>query len=275
MVRYDHGPYFHFHYVHPYYHRKYVFVSLGGWWPVNYSYVRYYWYGYHPWRWYGYYPLASEVQGSTYNYYTYNYYDGQLSGAGESVNGIVSADENTFADVRERLAQQSAEQPQEKTLADTYFENGVKAFENGDWASAADYFAKSMDLADEDMILPFAYSQALFAGERYADAAAVLKTALEKVEPEKEGVFYPRGLYQDEEKLLEQIGQLAEQAELYGFRSELQLLLGYQLLGVEQTESAKEHLQEAAETPEYAEVSELLISLLEKIRAEEIENNSP
>jgi len=75
-VYYDCGPWFGFRYVYPYYHRKYIFISLGGYWPFDYCYARYYWYGCHPYYWYGYYPVAQEVQGDTYNYYTYNYYTG-------------------------------------------------------------------------------------------------------------------------------------------------------------------------------------------------------
>jgi|GEM_PF-1889536 len=41
---------------------------------MDYGYIRYYWYGCHPYYWCGYYHVAQEVQGDTYNYYTYNYY---------------------------------------------------------------------------------------------------------------------------------------------------------------------------------------------------------
>ena len=40
-------------YYYPSYHRKYLFVSLGGYWPYSYRYQRYYWYGCHPYYWYG------------------------------------------------------------------------------------------------------------------------------------------------------------------------------------------------------------------------------
>jgi hypothetical protein len=60
-VWYNWGPYWSLSYVHPYYHRKYVFVSLGGWWPTNYRYVRYYTYGYHPYDWYGYCSEATHI----------------------------------------------------------------------------------------------------------------------------------------------------------------------------------------------------------------------
>ena len=78
-VCYNRGSWLSVGFVYPYYQRKYVFVSLGGYWPSDYSYVRYYWYGTHPYNWYGYYPVAREVDPDV-NYYTYNYYYGDTSG---------------------------------------------------------------------------------------------------------------------------------------------------------------------------------------------------
>jgi len=235
MMYYSYGPWFTFRYFYPYYHRKYIFVSLGGYWPLSYRYRRYYWYGYHPYSWYGYYPIAREVLGDTYNYYTYNYYtddNSVVSGASPVIDGIQPVDHNTFADVREKLAQQAAEEPGEVTPADICFETAVKAFEADNYDVAIEKFAEAMELAPDDMILPFAYSQALFAKEQYYQAAEVLRGVLAKVSPDKEGVFYPRGLYSDDDVLYEQINVLAEKAELYSFDADLQLLLGYQLLGI-------------------------------------------
>jgi len=71
------------------------------------------------------------------------------------------------------------------------------------------------------MILPFARSQALLAAGQYSQAAAVLREGLAKVSPDKEGVFYPRGLYAKEETLLDQIELLAQQAEFFNFDADL------------------------------------------------------
>ncbi|MFC1739814.1 tetratricopeptide repeat protein, partial [Planctomycetota bacterium] len=271
-VYYSCGPYFTFRYVYPYYHRRYIFVSLGGYWP-SYSYMRYYWYGYHPYEWYGYYPVAQEVQHDTYNYYTYNYYynDSQGVVSGEPAGTLRPVDENTFADVRERLAQQQAEEPDAQTLADTYFEDAVKAFEKGDYGTAAELFAKAMELAPEDVILPFAFAQALFAAEQYTDSAEVLRLTLASISPEEEGVFYPRGLYPEEEILFEQIDVLAEKAALNRWDLNLQLLLGYNLLGIGELEEALEPLQLAASDKEIAGAAEILLGLLEKLRTAETE----
>jgi len=269
MLQYSFGPWSTFRYFYPYYHRKYLFVSLGGYWPLSYRYRRYYWYGYHPYTWYGYYPIAREVQGDTYNYYTYNYYNDDnavASVSGPVIDGITPVDHNTFADVREKLAQQAAEEPGEVTLADTYFEEAVKAFEADNYEVAIEKFGEAMALAPDDIILPFAYSQALFAKEQYSEAAEVLRGTLANVSPDKEGVFYPRGLYSDDDGLFEQINRLAEKAELYSFDADLQLLLGYQLLGIGKLDEAVEPLQRASRDMENAVAATTLLNVLEKIR---------
>lgn len=257
MVYYDWGPWFTFRYVYPYYHRKYLFVSLGGYWPLGYSYTRYYWYGCHPYNWFGYYPIAREVPDTTYNYYTYNYYTGD--------DGSYQPAQTVNSEIFENIAERTTG-PQEATLADVYFEEAVKAFEVAQYNTAASKFAKAMELAPEDMILPFAYAQALLAGEQYSKAAEVLRTALEKVSPEKEGVFFPRGLYPDEDSLLRHIDRLAERAAQFSFDADLQLLLGYQLLGVGQHDRAVEPLMNAGKDLKNAKAAGVLMELLEKIK---------
>jgi len=270
MLRYNWGPYFTFRYFYPYYHRRYIFVSLGGYWPIDYGYARYYWYGCHPYRWYGYYPIAREVVGGTYNYYTYNYYyDGTpVVGAGQTIDGVGVVDHTTFADIREKMAQQALE-PAEPTLADRYFEDAIGAFELDNYDRAAELFAQAMELAPDDMILPFAYCQVLFAAERYTEAAEVLRAALAKVSPEEEGVFYPRGLYSKDDVLFEQMNRLAEKAELYSFDPDLQLLLGYNLLGIGELDEAVEPLRLATLDLENAPAATVLLNLLEKMRIQD------
>ncbi|HUW19229.1 MAG TPA: hypothetical protein VMW16_08005 [Sedimentisphaerales bacterium] len=268
---YNWGPWYTFCHFYPYYHRRYVFVSLGGWWPLDYGYLRYYWYGYHPYTWYGYYPIAREVTSDTYNYYTYNYYtnDGTAAGVTQTTGDIPAVDHTTFADVREKLAQQ-AEEPAAQTPADVYFDDAVKAFEAGGYGIAEEMFAKAMELAPDDMVLPFAYAQALFAGEKYSESAQVLRTALAKVTPEQEGVFYPRGLYADDDVLFEQIDRLAEKAELYSFDGDLQFLLGYHLLGIGETDEAVEPLRLAGQDLKNAPAAAVLLGVLEKLRVKNV-----
>jgi len=295
-VYYSCGPHSTFRYVYPYYHRKYIFVSLFGYWPIEYTYARYYWYGYHPYIWHGYYPIPYEVQGDTYNYYTYNYYSNDDAGTtaqpgqsytynyyydsdmaaqpSQTENYIRPVDSNTFADVREKLARQQAQQPDQQTLTDAYFEEGVKAFEANDYTAAALKFANAIELAPDDMILPFAYAQALLANEQYTQAAEVLRAALAKISPQKEGVFYPRGLYSNDDILFEQIDRLAEKARLYTFDADLQLLLGYQLLGIGKLDEAVEPLHNASQDLQNAAAAAVLLNLLEKIKIDNASQNT-
>jgi|GEM_PF-596113 len=275
LVRYRWGGNWAFRWVYPYYHRRYVFVSLGGYWPVRYRYMRYYWYGCHPYDWYGYYPVAREVAGDTYNYYTYNYYGAAGDSSAEyspTEYGLRPVDHSTFADVRARLEAEGQE-PYEATVADRYFEGAVEFFEAGDYARTAEYLAEAMKLAPEDMVLVYAYSQALFAAERYTEAAEALRGALAEVSVEEEGVFYPRGLYTDEDILLKQIDKLAGKTELYSFDVDLHLLLGYQLLGIGELDQAVEPLRFAALDMENAPSATVLLSLLEKLRIQKTDND--
>jgi tetratricopeptide (TPR) repeat protein len=266
-VYYGCGPWSTFRYVYPYYQRKYLFVSLGGYWPLGYRYTRYYWYGCHPFYWYGYYPVAREVYGSSYNYYTYNYY---------TTDDGVYQPAQVNSEVFENIAEQTAP-PQQATLADVYFEEAVKAFEVAQYNTAALKFYKALELAPDDMVLPFAYAQALLASEQYSKAAEVLRGALAKVSPEKEGVFFPRGLYPDQETLLAHIDRLADRAAQFSYDADLQLLLGYQLLGIGQHDKAVKPLMNAGKDMKNAKAAGVLMELLEKIKANQPkpENSAP
>ncbi|MDI6447545.1 tetratricopeptide repeat protein [Anaerobaca lacustris] len=271
-VYYTWGPYRTFHWVYPYYHRKYVFVSLGGWWPWDYDYVRYYWYGAHPYAWMGYYPVPREVQSASYNYYTYNYYTGDAdvsaAPAQTSSGGLpYGIDAETYARVQQRLREQQVGEPGDATLVDTRFETGVTSFEAGNYAEAAQAFASAMEMAPNDVILPFAYAQALFADGRYSEAADVLRAALSNASPEKEGVFYPRGLYAEDDVLFAQIEKLLDKVDAYGFDADLQLLLGYHLLGVGETEYARGPLEQAGKDIRNAEAARMLLNVLSKQEA--------
>jgi len=266
-VYYRWGSHWNRHWVHPYYHRKYVFVSLGGWWPSNYTYTRYYWYGHHPYTWYGYYPVPRQVEVGSNNYYTYNYYTQNDNATASSDVLPYGIDAETLAKVRERIDQQQATEPAAQTQADLRFEEGVTSFEAGRYAEAAAAFATAMEMAPQDVILPFAYAQALFASEQFSQAAEVLRIGLQKVSPEEQGVFYPRGLYANDDVLFEQIEQLLDKVESYGFDADLQLLLGYHLLGVGETEYARGPLEQAGQDLRNTQAAKVLLGLLDKMEA--------
>ena len=247
-IYYTWGPSYSVGYYWPYYHRKYVFVSLGGYWP-DYPYMRYYWYGYHPYTWYGYYPPDYVVSGNTYNYY-YNT-EPPPDAAGQ---GAAKRDEK------------SAAQPVQESQADRNFDEAVKTFESGDYASAANKFYEAQVLAPDDVVLPFAYVQALFADSQYKLAGRVLRGALMKQSTDKEGVFYPRGLYPDENVLQQQIDQFRRTVILNKLDADSHLLLGYQLLGIGKYDEAAQYLQTAAQDSENGEAAKRLLNLLEKLK---------
>ncbi|MHC4539608.1 MAG: hypothetical protein ACYS74_07480, partial [Planctomycetota bacterium] len=211
------------------YHRKFIFISIGGYWPC-YTYRRYYWYGCHPYRWYGDCPPEYVIAGDTYNYYYYN--DKPL-------------EPDAVGRARQKLEEAPPAEPAEETVADRYFDQAVKAFEAGDYATAATKFHNAQALARDDIVVPFARVQALFADGDYGQAVEVLRRALVISSPEKEGVFYPRGLYSDQAVLEQQVQRLAEQVESNPLDADMRLLLGYQLLGMGKLDESASHLQNA------------------------------
>ena len=261
-VAYHWGPHFTCSYVWPYHHRKYVFVSIGGYWPWRYRYLRYYRYGCHPYRWYGYYPIPYETGGETYNYYTYNYY---YASSGQPAAADIPSSEGVPSVA---VAPRQPDEPLPEGLADKYFENGVEAFEDGDYFEAAESFAEAARLAPDDMILPFAYSQALMASKQYEKATDILRVALLRTEPDNRGVFYPRGLYAEDEILLEHVEQLGTKAQEEVSNADLQLLLGYQLLGLGRIDEAAEPLERARLDALNAVSADVLLEMLRKIKYE-------
>jgi tetratricopeptide (TPR) repeat protein len=176
-------------------------------------------------------------------------------------------DAETYAKVQKRLAEQQAKEPSAQTQTDALFEAGVKEFDAGNYHDAAAKFAEAMELAPDDMILPYAYAQALFASGQYSKAAEALRAALQNVSPSEEGVFYPRGLYPDDDTLFEQIEDLLDEVEDYSFDADMQLLLGYNLLGIGETEYARGPLERAAQDARNARAAKVLLNLVDKLEA--------
>ncbi len=269
-VYYRHGPDLFVHYVRPVYHRKYVFVSFGTYWPAYYSNLRYSWYGLHPYNWYGSYPTAYEVGSDTYNYYTYNTYNydsgtTQDYTTSEYTGPLESVDETTFEDIRQKLTEQSQQQPEPETLVDKFFEDGVVAFEQEDYETAAKAFADAIALEPNDLILPFAYVQALFASEQYSRAANILRLALVQMPSGEQGLFFPRGLYSDDEILFGQIDRLHSTAESFAYDPDMSFLLGYQLIGTERHNEARQWLERASQYEMNKDATVILLDLLDKL----------
>ena len=218
-----------FRYGYPYHRRRrHVFISLGGYWPVGYGHRRYFWYGHYP---------------VTYNNYsTYNY------------NELVA-----LPDPEEGL-----EPPGQETLADRFFDEGAVAFEAGNYYMASEKFARASELAPGDIVIPFVHVQALFANEKYERAAEVLRSALMRISPDEEGIYFPRGLYKDEDTLSDQIDDLIRERKFHRRDSDLQLLLGYQLFGINEIDKSAEVLSQIPDDSKNAVAAEILFNLLEK-----------
>jgi len=121
-----------------------------------------------------------------------------------------------------------------------------------------------MQSAPDDIVVPFAYVQALFADGQFQKAAEALREALLKSSPQEEGVFYPRGLYTDEGLLEKQIEQLSEAVDKNPVDARMKLLLGYQLLGTDKLDEAAGHLEKARLNSHTNLAATLLIDVLEK-----------
>jgi thioredoxin-like negative regulator of GroEL len=213
--------------------------------------MRYYWYGWHPNQWYGYDPIPRQEN----SYYTYNYYDTPAS----QTSGVLSPALNI-------VENELPAPPQHQTPADQRFSEAVIAFEDGKYAIAANLFRQAMMLDREDIIMPFAYAQALFADKEYLLAVLALRNALTHINPNENSIYYPRGLYKQEDDLYRQIDELMIACDKMPYDRNLKLLLGYHLLGVGETEAAAEYLQEASRTPQNAEGASVLLALIQQVR---------
>jgi thioredoxin-like negative regulator of GroEL len=216
--------------------------------------MRYYWYGYHPYQWYGYDPIPRQVN----NYYTYNYNDAPVSETPAAMPPV--------ADMRES---QPPEPPQYQGPADLRFSEAVTAFEDGNYAIAANLFRQGMMLDTQDIVMPFAYAQALFADKEYLLSVLALRDALSRIKPNENTIFYPRGLYKQDDDLFRQIDELMIACDKMPYDRNLKFLLGYHLLGVGETDSAAAYLEEASRAPQNAEGASVLLTLIEQVRQAE------
>jgi hypothetical protein len=251
------APYQHYYgisYYYPSYHRKYLFVSLGGYWPYSYRYQRYYWYGCHPYYWYGS-DVVSQPDTVVYDYTTtYNYYNSTPTITTQTAVTTDLAEDSTATDA-----------PLPQTQADICFANAVNAFEEGRYDNAVELFRQAVLMSPEDEILPFTYTQALFANGDYALSAYVLREVMAKMPSEEPAVYFPRGLYKEDQILSNQIARLENAITVEPFCTDYQLLLGYQYLGIGQWDKAVIALEQAARSPLNANIVTKLLDIAEKM----------
>jgi tetratricopeptide (TPR) repeat protein len=252
--------YWGFSYYYPHYHRKYVFVSIGGYWPTSYRYRRYYWYGCHPHYWYGTHIIAEEpVVYNTYN--TYNYYNTPSTTTTTNIYDNPPLTQTT--DVVDVI-----DAPSDENIVDICFAHGVKVFAEGNYTEAIERFRRAVQMDPQDVILPFTYSQALFANGDYAMAASVLRGAIANVPEDELTIYYPRGLYEDEKVLTDQIQCLEQAIAGEPFTADFQLLLGYQYLGLDQLDQARGPLTVAAKDVANHDAAMKLLELADRLEAE-------
>jgi hypothetical protein len=254
-------PYYGLSYYYPRYHRKYIYVSVGGYWPSYYRQRRYYWYGCHPYYWYGSNVITKPYQNVTYN--TYNYYNDDIQTSDYGLTGASPSD---------YTAEQPLDEPEFESVADLCFARAVELFESENYADAALQFREAVSLSPEDIVLPFTYSQALFANGDYAHATSVLREAVAQIPEDELTVYYPRGLYKDEAILTEQIKRLEAAAAKEPFDSDYQLLLGYQYLGSGELDKSHQPLTEAAKSIANTTTAGKLLELAAKLETEIPEN---
>lgn len=248
-------------YYYPGYHRRYIYVSLGGYWPSWYRYRRYYWYGCHPYYWYGASVITEPVQNVTYN--TYNYYNTEPQPSGYGL----SSSPTPYYDLG-NPDPDKVDAPEYQTAADLCFANAVELFEAGNYDDAVLQLREAVTLSPEDIVLPFTYAQALFANGDYALAAGVLREAVAQIPEDELTIYYPRGLYKDDAVLTKQIEQLKVAADTEPFDSDYRLLLGYQYLGVGELDKAHRPLTEAAQSVANASTAGKLLELAAKLETE-------
>ncbi|NLK42096.1 MAG: tetratricopeptide repeat protein, partial [Planctomycetes bacterium] len=263
-------------YYYPRYHRRFVFVSLGGYWP-SYRYVRYYWYGAHPYYWYGSYVLTPPTVHNTYN--TYNTYTTAPTTGSASAMYSTEGDYHydpavdDFSDVRQRLAaeQDAVDVPYFQTAADLCFAHAVELFEAGNYDDAAKQFAEAIKLSPDDSILPFTYAQALFAMCRYDEAADVLRAAMARIPAEEPTVYYPRGLYADDKVLTDQVAALESALAAQPNNTDYHLLLGYHYLALGEYEKATILLHQAAVDEKNLDAVAKLLDLADRLQSVQAE----
>jgi len=175
---------------------------------------------------------------------------------------------------QDKTSEQQADEPPEQTEGaaeyvqpDPRLKDIADAFAAGDYQKAALKANQALTGEPNNAVLPFIYSQALFADGKYGQAADVLREAVRKLDPENQELFYPLGFYHDEDLLNDQIAALSETAAAEPSNADLQLVLGYQLLGVGSYDDALDALNKAHADYVNKEAAAVMIDILEKARA--------
>ena len=148
-----------------------------------------------------------------------------------------------------------------------HLDNIAEVFAAGDYDKALLLAKEAVDDEPDSAALRLLYSQTLFATEKHAYAAVVLRQALAQIQ--RQDLSYPIGFYPNADALNAQIDNLAQKVKDNPDRADLQLLLGYQLLGVRKVDQAEQALQKARDDVINADTARVLIDVLQNARQTE------
>jgi uncharacterized protein HemY len=152
---------------------------------------------------------------------------------------------------------------------DRHLDNIAEVFAAGDYDKALLLAKEAVDDEPDSTALRLLYSQTLFATEKHAYAAVVLRQALAQIQRQQQDLSYPIGFYPNADAINAQIDNLALKAKDNPDRADLQLLLGYQLLGVRKFDQAEHALKNAQDDVINAHAARMLIDLLQNTRQTE------
>ncbi|MFH1614442.1 MAG: hypothetical protein ABIG61_05085 [Planctomycetota bacterium] len=129
-----------------------------------------------------------------------------------------------------------------------YLSEVGRLFDSGDFAEAVRKTRRATMFRPASTVLTFAYSQSLFAAGEYELSAVILWRVVNEASEKGLPVVFGHELYRDKSVLVKQINELAEKVDDNPKDTNLQLLLGYQLLGIGQVEQGRMVLKKVADS---------------------------
>lgn len=220
-----------------------------------------------------------------YPYYSYGYpyyrdYGYPVGGEGpkeydSSAAQVQQPDYEALSEVREKLEREKAEKEQSEAKAKRFIDEVAEPFAAGDYATAVSKARFAATTMPDDPVLGFVFSQSLFANGEYRRAAKVLRATLAKTDVTRQGVYFPAGLYTNQDVLTGQIAKLRSIVEVDPADADAQLVLGFQLLGLEKYDEAKQVLETAQDDYANTSAAKLLIAVTEQAESRKTNEPSP
>jgi tetratricopeptide (TPR) repeat protein len=150
----------------------------------------------------------------------------------------------------------------------------AEAFASEDYFNAVYYSRRAIEEYPEDVPLKFFYAQSLLADNDYHRAAQALREAIDAADVENQGIFFPFGIYTDDEALNAHINLLKQKVDYEPSNANYQLLLGYELLGTGSLDQAATALEKAKTNLENKKYADILLNVLEKSKSPSEQNEN-